>query len=664
MANVEKFKYWCNKILPLVYDDSLSYYEFLGKVYEKLNETIDAVNSNTEAVAEFDQRINDFIAAETAARESWEDQQERDRQSWETTETANRTAWENQQALKWSAFQSMFIAEYDPDDAYVQGDLCSMQYKMYVAKASTTGTFDPTKWDEIVLSDYLAQFIDGAAADLQAQYDEFLETYQREFGVTQNFGDSTTDAVSQKMLTELFVSVNSSETINWTDNTYITPSGTVGSSTSFASTDYIPLDNIAVIYCNLIDSARIAIYKANKKFISAIGPGSTNLHVLPLINEAKYVRFCTRKSVIAQENCVLYSNRIHSKFYAESKTALGLLNTFNTDFQKTTITWIDGEYVSYSDGTTASTTGFSRSDYIPIKNAQYIITQLQDRAGIAVYDKNYTYLEGVQGTVVNGSYYHVYSVPFNSDAAYVRFSNRTEIIDKSDVYVITSDAWKYRYDMIPKATPINILCSYNKIVCAGDSLTYGQVYTGENTSRAARSNYPQTIQKLIGTETETQAVAGYTATQWWNEYKNSYIQNGLYIFYLGTNAGLTDTVTTDCAGDDPSNYADTHTGNYGKAIATALSNGNRAVLVKVKQTSGTLTTTNKAITDLATKFGLPLITAAIYGSSDEIYHKWPNGEGVNTVHYNDYGYTFLATKIIEQINNLSDEDKEKMLTKN
>ena len=83
MANVEKFKYWCNKILPLVYDDSLSYYEFLGKVYEKLNETIDAVNSNTEAVAEFDQRINEFIDAETAAREGWEDQQERDRQSWE-----------------------------------------------------------------------------------------------------------------------------------------------------------------------------------------------------------------------------------------------------------------------------------------------------------------------------------------------------------------------------------------------------------------------------------------------------------------------------------------------------------------------------------------------------------------------------------------------------
>lgn len=191
MANVEKFKYWCNKILPLVYDDSLSYYEFLSKVYEKLNETIDAVNDNTAAIAEFDQRINDFIAAETAAREGWEDQQERDRQSWE-----------DQQAQKWSAFQAMFISEYDPDDVYVKGDLCSVQYKMYVANASTTGTFDPSKWDEIVLSDYLAEFVQTAAADLQSKYANFLADYQRQFGIVQVFGDSITDAVSQAAITE------------------------------------------------------------------------------------------------------------------------------------------------------------------------------------------------------------------------------------------------------------------------------------------------------------------------------------------------------------------------------------------------------------------------------------------------------------------------------
>lgn len=41
---IDKLKYWCNKILPLVYDDSLSYYEVLCKTNAKLNEVIDSTN--------------------------------------------------------------------------------------------------------------------------------------------------------------------------------------------------------------------------------------------------------------------------------------------------------------------------------------------------------------------------------------------------------------------------------------------------------------------------------------------------------------------------------------------------------------------------------------------------------------------------------------------
>ena len=37
-------KFYCQKVLPLVYDDSLSYYEFLCKLFEKLNEVIGTVN--------------------------------------------------------------------------------------------------------------------------------------------------------------------------------------------------------------------------------------------------------------------------------------------------------------------------------------------------------------------------------------------------------------------------------------------------------------------------------------------------------------------------------------------------------------------------------------------------------------------------------------------
>ena len=48
MNDIVKFiPYYCHKILPLVYDDSLSYYEVLAKVTKKLNETIDEMNNFT-----------------------------------------------------------------------------------------------------------------------------------------------------------------------------------------------------------------------------------------------------------------------------------------------------------------------------------------------------------------------------------------------------------------------------------------------------------------------------------------------------------------------------------------------------------------------------------------------------------------------------------------
>ena len=40
MANeqIEKIRFWCQTVLPTIYDDSLSYYECLSKFAEKLNE--------------------------------------------------------------------------------------------------------------------------------------------------------------------------------------------------------------------------------------------------------------------------------------------------------------------------------------------------------------------------------------------------------------------------------------------------------------------------------------------------------------------------------------------------------------------------------------------------------------------------------------------------
>lgn len=54
---IDGLRFWCNKILPLVYDDSLSYYETLCKIAEKLNEVINDIN-------EIPQYIRDLVSDE------------------------------------------------------------------------------------------------------------------------------------------------------------------------------------------------------------------------------------------------------------------------------------------------------------------------------------------------------------------------------------------------------------------------------------------------------------------------------------------------------------------------------------------------------------------------------------------------------------------------
>lgn len=48
MNDLKPFRFWCHKVLPLVYDDSLSYYELLCKVVDYLNKTMENVNKLSE----------------------------------------------------------------------------------------------------------------------------------------------------------------------------------------------------------------------------------------------------------------------------------------------------------------------------------------------------------------------------------------------------------------------------------------------------------------------------------------------------------------------------------------------------------------------------------------------------------------------------------------
>ena len=66
---VEKFhKFYCQKVLPLVYDDSLSYYEAVDKMREKVNEVIDALEGISEDILNQAKAYTDEKIAEQDAK--------------------------------------------------------------------------------------------------------------------------------------------------------------------------------------------------------------------------------------------------------------------------------------------------------------------------------------------------------------------------------------------------------------------------------------------------------------------------------------------------------------------------------------------------------------------------------------------------------------------
>lgn len=68
--DLQPFRFWCQKVLPLVYDDSLSYYELLCKVVDYLNKTMEDVGvlegdvtGLHEAYKKLQGYVNDYFSA-------------------------------------------------------------------------------------------------------------------------------------------------------------------------------------------------------------------------------------------------------------------------------------------------------------------------------------------------------------------------------------------------------------------------------------------------------------------------------------------------------------------------------------------------------------------------------------------------------------------------
>lgn len=65
---LKPFRFWCQKVLPLVYDDSLSYYELLCKVVNYVNTEAESINNLNEIVKELKEYLENYFIEPTEFR--------------------------------------------------------------------------------------------------------------------------------------------------------------------------------------------------------------------------------------------------------------------------------------------------------------------------------------------------------------------------------------------------------------------------------------------------------------------------------------------------------------------------------------------------------------------------------------------------------------------
>lgn len=83
LGEIGAFRFWCQKILPAVYDDSLSYYELLCKVIDKLNEVIEQSNDQSTVINILAQNLQNLADEfETFKESGFEDYYEEQLTIW------------------------------------------------------------------------------------------------------------------------------------------------------------------------------------------------------------------------------------------------------------------------------------------------------------------------------------------------------------------------------------------------------------------------------------------------------------------------------------------------------------------------------------------------------------------------------------------------------
>ena len=665
--------------LPTAYLESMSYYEAITFLVNYLsNNVIPALNNNGEVVEELQQKFTELKNYVETYFDNLDVQEEINNKLDEMAEDGSLTqlikdyvdpiysAYETRINANIDSFESDVNDSINSFESNVNDSISSMNSQITsLSSGSPAGVYatvtdltnDNPSHDKIYL----------VSADGKWYYYDTSSTSWVAGGTYQSTGVGDNEIDVDNLVTNLQYSLNTEKpSLTYNAGHFVSSQGLIGDANNFNISSPIHLnigDKIefyALGYENNI--AMLSTQTSSTRYNVLITSEDNNYHIFT--HTALYEADYYISSHYEPSNVKVYRKNICTKDNKNMYTNKEYID--NIIFNKTSDeSFTVGKYLG-NTGNMYDSANYDISDYIEILPNEYIT--LKDNNTLLQYTGSSVYLceYDINKTFIKShNYGNTNYITFQSDknAKYLRLTLTPNMKYSSyNLYYssLSTELSNLREKMNKKSSN-NILKMFTNITCIGDSLTQSIVYTGASSFRDAYRTYPDIIGTMTGATITNLSHGGDSASASWNRWNEQITQktNQLTIIYLGTNDGLTDTVNTDCVGNDYTQYANTNTGNYGKIIKKSLDVGSKVILIKCYAPSISIETINKTIEDLAQKFNVVVVDNEKL--TDNLYHYFPDLTGTNGVHYNDLGYEVFTEQLINNINNLSNEMKSKLL---
>lgn len=461
--------------------------------------------------------------------------------------------------------------------------------------------------------------------------------------------------------------------ITWIDNYYINSSGILSSNSSYHWTGLIDIGNTGnrMYYRQLaFSSIGINIYNANSGVIATLVPSQsaspeyvTGVIDLSQYPNARYIAFgCAKtaefdlrmtqgyKKTLSIPDNTITTAMIQDESVTLPKAAFAVHDPGTNFIDKTRVT--SGKIINQS-GAVANASGWCCTDYIELTpGTKYYISDY-------IYRKYWGFYNASKEVVgcYNDDGDLVYSFTFPSGAKYARFSFQTteEYFNGAYVSINSGKPSDYGYKLnVETETPTDYegmdVSTFNKLLCIGDSLTYGYFNrnsgaTADYAAMAAKYSYPTQFKKITGVDTTNKGDSGKTTAEWYSLHGNEDLSgHDVCIIELGTNDG-TWSATSETAMSNI--IAKVKADNKGiKIFISTIPNGQSYV-----------TSAYKAINAGIRAYVAGLSDADVYFIDLEAYGHMIQSAGYNAGHLSAYGYWRLAKDYANYISYIMNNNK-------